>query len=112
MSVTTVDLFVERCGLDRLDFVKLDVEGMEYEVMRGGINTWKTLKPVLYYETRREFERARGQPLFAMIAELLEKLGYQICQFCPDASIESATDAHHAENTLALPYGTEFSAVR
>ena len=34
----------------RVDFVKIDVEGGEYDVLQGGIETFKRCKPVLIFE--------------------------------------------------------------
>jgi FkbM family methyltransferase len=46
VSIVTLDSL----KLDRLDFVKVDVEGMEEAVIRGGAETLKRLKPKLYIE--------------------------------------------------------------
>jgi len=39
---------------DRLDFIKIDVEGMEIDVLQGAKNIITTFKPVLYVENDRE----------------------------------------------------------
>jgi FkbM family methyltransferase len=41
----TIDSFVEKEGLERIDFIKLDVEGAELEVLEGAIETIKKFKP-------------------------------------------------------------------
>ncbi len=41
----TLDFFVEKERLDRLDFIKLDVEGAESEVLEGAAETIKRFKP-------------------------------------------------------------------
>ena len=41
----TLDSFVEKEGLNRLDFIKLDVEGAELEVLEGAVDTIKKFKP-------------------------------------------------------------------
>jgi len=54
----TLDGFTARLGLQRLDFVKIDVEGAELHVLRGGHATIATLKPVVMVEVEdRHLER-------------------------------------------------------
>jgi FkbM family methyltransferase len=46
----TLDGFATRLGIDRLDFVKVDVEGAELHVLRGGQATIAALEPVVMVE--------------------------------------------------------------
>ncbi len=41
------DLLAQDC---KIDFVKIDVEGGEYDVLLGGLSTFKRCKPVLIFE--------------------------------------------------------------
>ena len=61
-----------------VDFIKIDVEGMEYEVLKGGKETIKKLRPLLFLETNPYFETARQKPLSSMIFELLSEWEYKI----------------------------------
>jgi FkbM family methyltransferase len=54
----TLDGFTARLGIDRLDFVKIDVEGAELHVLHGGQATIAALKPVVMVEVEdRHLER-------------------------------------------------------
>ena len=54
----TLDQFCARNGVDRLDFVKADVEGAELRVLRGGEATIERLRPKLLLEIeQRHVER-------------------------------------------------------
>lgn len=102
VEVTTVDDYFRDHPLERLDFVKIDVEGMEYEVLKGGVQTWQKFQPVLYFETMQAFERERKRPLFRPIEELLAGIGYSL--FKPvDGKLSRTTAADLANNTVALP---------
>jgi FkbM family methyltransferase len=50
VPVDTLDSLCERAGLTRLDFVKIDVEGAELHVLRGGERSIETFGPSLLLE--------------------------------------------------------------
>ena len=45
-----LDDFARQVGLDRLDFIKIDVEGAEWLALRGGTETLRRFRPVVYAE--------------------------------------------------------------
>jgi len=47
VQVITIDDFVESNSISKLDFIKMDVEGWEYKVILGALNTIKRFKPKL-----------------------------------------------------------------
>jgi len=49
-EVISIDEYVENLKLTFVHFIKCDVEGLELEVLRGGLNTLKTLKPKVSLE--------------------------------------------------------------
>ncbi|MEO6728482.1 MAG: FkbM family methyltransferase [Candidatus Dojkabacteria bacterium] len=72
-ETNTID---DYCKLHQLtpDFLKIDVEGNELEVLKGGLNILKTLKPKILIESE---ERHVGQAKVKEVFELLKNLGYQ-----------------------------------
>jgi FkbM family methyltransferase len=60
---------IDSLGLERADLIKLDVEGMEVEVVRGARKTLQTLKPILYIEIIKSDQAA--------VKGLLNELGYR-----------------------------------
>jgi hypothetical protein len=50
VPVTTLDGLVERLGLARLDFVKIDVEGFETEVLDGAARSFERFRPIVFAE--------------------------------------------------------------
>jgi FkbM family methyltransferase len=76
------DHFMSEQNLDRLDFIKIDVEGMEYEVIKGAVETIRKYKPILWYETGffdKGFwaEILRGEKVVLAIENLLGAMGYK-----------------------------------
>ncbi|HEX7748428.1 MAG TPA: FkbM family methyltransferase [Bordetella sp.] len=60
---------IDSIGLVRVDFLKLDVEGMEAEALRGARNTLQTHKPILLIEIIKSDQAA--------IKAMLDELGYR-----------------------------------
>ena len=59
IQVTTLDAFAEEGKLDRLDFLKIDVEGLEADVLAGATKTLKRFHPTIVFETGNEDREQR-----------------------------------------------------
>jgi hypothetical protein len=77
VEVDTLDGLVERAGLTRLDFVKIDVEGGELAVLRGGGNAIDEFRPTLLVEIE-DRHTSRYQHTAADVVTELTKRGYTI----------------------------------
>jgi FkbM family methyltransferase len=102
VRVVTLDSYLAEHPLSRLDFVKIDIEGMELEFIKGGIETWKKYRPALYYETMPAFEVFRNTSLFLQIQELLRPLGYRFYKVMPNGELRETHYPDLSDNTLAL----------
>jgi len=71
IPATPLDAVAEEQNLDRLDFLKIDVEGHEFEVLEGARATLERFGPALVLEAGNEAAEAR-----AKIADLLQSCGY------------------------------------
>jgi hypothetical protein len=49
VDTTTLDAFVNQTGV-RPQFIKIDVEGHEIDVFRGGVDTIASLRPIIVFE--------------------------------------------------------------
>jgi FkbM family methyltransferase len=70
VPVVTLDVFMERYGLKRLDFIKIDAEGEEPNILRGGQRLFSELSPLVQYEVKA------GSELHMDLAEAFEELGF------------------------------------
>lgn len=103
VPVVTLDKAVADHGFDQISFIKIDVEGMEYEVLLGATETLKRSMPVMYLETMAQNEDARGSPQFALIEQLLLPLGYQFFDVRRNGELVGVSVNSHGDNTLAVP---------
>ena len=75
VDLITLDDFVELKQLDRIDLIKIDVEGYEYEVLRGAIALLRRFRPTLVFELDDSL-LANFQATPRDVLSQLEELGY------------------------------------
>ena len=103
VTVTTLDQRLEEAGVTRADFMKVDVEGMELKVFRGGRRSLETLRPCLYFETLTRFERSAGGGLFSEIEQFLRDLNYGLYRIHHDGTVTPAASDHWSSYAWAVP---------
>ena len=67
---TTLDQFVERLGLRKLDCIKIDVDSFDFEVLMGGEKTLERFDPWLVVELNHALG-VRGYSNMAALSWLL-----------------------------------------
>lgn len=77
VAVTSIDNFVKEKNIQQLDFMKIDVEGAEYDTLQGAAETLKTLKPVCIVAIHPEPILAKGDSLEA-IYDFIAGCNYRI----------------------------------
>jgi FkbM family methyltransferase len=70
VNIRTLDWFVETTGIVP-DVIKIDIEGAEYSLLRGGLRTLQENRSILFIELHSEF-------CALQCSMLLQDLGYQI----------------------------------
>lgn len=73
---TTIDAYVRRNGLRKLDLVKLDVEGAELFVLRGGEQILASQGPDVIVEMGNSLFQQAGYDL-STVLDFMTSLGYQ-----------------------------------
>jgi len=76
VTVYTLDGFCAAHAVERVDFIKCDVEGFEYNVFFGGRQTLERHRPGIYCEINPGFHQRLGGDA-ARVFKLLGELGYQ-----------------------------------
>ncbi|HEV8286795.1 MAG TPA: FkbM family methyltransferase [Chitinophagaceae bacterium] len=77
INITSIDNFVQQNNITKVDFVKIDAEGYEYRVLKGGIRTLKSFKPFIILAVHPEAIRCNGDSL-EQIYDLLMDVQYNI----------------------------------
>lgn len=72
VPVISLDEFVFENKLTKIDFIKIDVEGFELQVLKGAENTIKHFKPTLIFEYKVENIRAQNGDIADAFNRLLE----------------------------------------
>ncbi len=96
VDCVTLQGLVDAQGLDKVDFIKMDIEGSELPVILGSGEFLRHYKPRLIIETHP----VRGINTYGPIREFLESLGYdceiigQLGLVLPLLTARVATDAH------------------
>ena len=75
IEITTLDNFVKRNKIKRIDFIKCDVEGFELEVFKGAKKTIQKFKPIILVEIEeRHTQKYEINP--QQVYNFFRKLGY------------------------------------
>lgn len=77
IPITTLDLFVERQGLRKIDLIKLDIEGSELPALKGGASVLREHRPALIIEVAEITCRAAGYEMDDLVG-FAGDLGYAI----------------------------------
>ncbi|MFA6040026.1 MAG: FkbM family methyltransferase [Methylophilus sp.] len=76
VEVTTLDLWSTLAGVDRIDFIKLDTQGSELDILRGGVGILQTIRVI---EIEVEFNPIyENQPLFGDVDKFLREQGFEL----------------------------------
>ena len=96
VALTTLDALVDALELDRIDFIKADIEGWELRLLSGGAATLRRFRPCLMLELTEEHLARAGDRLedaFAFLAELR----YAPFELVPSGKLVPVTTHHDGD---------------
>lgn len=76
ITISTLDDELEKLNIDKVDFIKIDVEGSELPILKGGIKILSKCKPILLIESNEETFVAAGYSQKEFFA-FLNQFGYK-----------------------------------
>lgn len=103
IPVATLDDIVKENPLERLDFIKIDVEGAELKVLQGAAATLRRYRPLLLLEVADRTLRQQGSSREQLL-DYLRMLDYELYIFDPYSGLP-ALSAAYSDNMIAAPSG-------
>ena len=104
VEVSTLDnYFLKNDILEKLDFIKIDVEGLEWKVIQGGINLIKKFKPIVIAETHRSTSDMYGYDCITPLFQFFYELGYESYSINEKGNFEKFIYPNLKMDTLFLP---------
>ena len=91
IEVTTIDTYVREHNFERVDVIKIDVEGFEFNVLNGAKATMEKWHPVLFIELDDENLMQQGSSARELVG-LLDGLSYKVTHAETRHPITIATD--------------------
>ncbi len=76
VRIETMDDMVARLGIDKVDFIKIDVEGSELKVLQGATNTLRNNRLHLAIAAYHDLET--GEPELPQVCKLLVDAGFRV----------------------------------
>jgi FkbM family methyltransferase len=98
----TLDSLIEQYSVSRVDFLKIDAEGHELQVLKGSDRILTEFAPIILYENI-----AGHQGSNLPVADYLRSIGYQLFRYQPYLqrliSVDVNADFQDSLNVIALP---------
>ncbi len=98
----TLDSLITKYDINRVDFLKIDAEGHELQVLKGSYRILTEFAPIILYEN---IAGSQGSNL--PVADFLRNIGYQLFRYQPYLRklipIDVNSDFQDSLNVIALP---------
>jgi len=103
---TTLDSAINELDLDRLDLIKLDIDGFECQMLRGAAKTLMKWRPILIMELAPYVLEEQGSSIDELLG-LLHTYGYSIF------SLEGATRLPQSPDSVRklIPIGSSLNVI-
>ncbi len=103
VPITTLDRYLERIGTNKVNFVKIDVEGAELEVLKGARRLLSDCRPLILCELADVRTEPWGYPSLE-IYQFLAARGYRWFSITPEGRLQPCPRKEHFhENLIAVP---------
>ncbi|EKD90129.1 MAG: methyltransferase FkbM [uncultured bacterium] len=77
VNASTIDRYVKENKIKKIEFIKIDAEGADLKVLKGGRETIKKSRPIVFYEHSPVLERFGNFKNLQKAFMFMQKLGYK-----------------------------------
>lgn len=94
VAITTLDAFVGENDISTVSLIKIDVEGYEFEVLKGADQLIRRHHPVFFIELDDDNLKDQGSSAFELV-QFLRSHGYRIRHAETNAPVTETSDFNH-----------------
>jgi FkbM family methyltransferase len=77
VKTITLDAFIKRNSISRIDIIKIDIEGNELYALKGAVNSIKKYRPVIFCEINPELNMKAGYTAEELYNFIVKELKYE-----------------------------------
>ncbi len=103
IDIRTLDSFIAEQNIDRVDFIKIDIEGWEMRALEGGRTTISKHRPVLMLEMVDRFLGRAGDSS-QKLWDYLKSYGYDLYRFDENGRIDQLEAPVAEGDILCVPH--------
>ncbi len=108
IHIKVLDDITSIIGIPRVDFMKIDVEGFEWEVLKGAEQTIRTHRPSILLEYSPDLYALQDPTIGKQLYDFLVSLGYSITDIADGSSTRGIhafddLNPHEQTNLLCVP---------
>jgi FkbM family methyltransferase len=104
--IARLDTLADEQEIDACDLIKADIEGGEFDLLKGGQAFLRRARPLVYLELNYPWMEQRGWSL-ADLTRLAASLGYRVYRQVGAMFLAADESGAGIENALMVPEGTD-----
>jgi FkbM family methyltransferase len=113
IQVNRLDDIFDSLGVDRIDFIKADIEGHEHRFLAGAVNTIRRFRPILFVEINQVYYKRQNQDGSALFQQWLESNSYRAALYRKgEWRLDIVRNCKAFEDAFFFPSETAVESVR
>lgn len=103
IKITTVDSYVSSKNIESIDLIKIDVEGFEFNVLKGALESISRFRPIIFMEVIDIYLKNNGSSAQEILT-FFEKLNYKVFKSYNMTELNSQSNTDNVQfDIICLP---------